>query len=74
MTIQTIARDNAILRVAGDIFPSATARLSLALRRRKAYNRTSAELSACSDRDLNDLGIARTDIPRLARDAANDAA
>ena len=39
--------------------------------RRKVYRVTLAELSALTDRDLNDLGIARTDITRLAREAAN---
>jgi uncharacterized protein YjiS (DUF1127 family) len=35
----------------------------------KRYNRTVSELSALSNRDLSDLGISRTDIPRLAREA-----
>lgn len=37
--------------------------------RQKAYRNTVFELSQCSDRDLNDLGIARCDIRRLARES-----
>jgi uncharacterized protein YjiS (DUF1127 family) len=33
------------------------------------YNRTVSELKSLTDRDLADLGISRSDIPRLARDA-----
>ena len=33
------------------------------------YSRTVAELEGLSNRDLADLGIARSDIPRLAREA-----
>ncbi|MFO1032628.1 MAG: DUF1127 domain-containing protein [Hyphomicrobiales bacterium] len=36
----------------------------------KRYNRTVAELSALTNRELSDLGIARTDIQRVAREAA----
>ena len=38
--------------------------------RRKSFHQTVHELSYCSDRDLSDLGIARCDIRRLAREAA----
>ncbi len=34
------------------------------------YSRTVSELGSLTDRDLADLGIARCDIPRLAREAA----
>lgn len=34
------------------------------------YNRTIEELSALSTRDLDDLGIARSDIRRLAHETA----
>lgn len=34
------------------------------------YNRTVTELEALSNRDLADLGISRSDIYRLAREAA----
>jgi uncharacterized protein YjiS (DUF1127 family) len=35
----------------------------------KRYSRTVSELQALSNRELADLGIARTDISRIARDA-----
>lgn len=38
--------------------------------RRQAYRRTLAELQACSDRDLADLGFHRSELPRIAREAA----
>ena len=37
---------------------------------RRAYNQAAYELSALSDRDLADIGVARCDIPSIARDAA----
>ncbi len=36
----------------------------------KRYSRTMQELESLSNRELADLGIARVDIPRLAREAA----
>lgn len=36
----------------------------------KRYNRTVSELNALSNRELSDLGIARADITRVAREAA----
>ena len=35
----------------------------------KRYTRTLQELEALSSRELADLGISRSDIPRLAREA-----
>jgi uncharacterized protein YjiS (DUF1127 family) len=35
--------------------------------RRSRYKRTFAELSRMTDHELNDIGIARYDIPRIAR-------
>jgi uncharacterized protein YjiS (DUF1127 family) len=35
----------------------------------KRYNRTVSELAALSNRELSDLGIARGDISRIAREA-----
>ncbi|MCB8820480.1 DUF1127 domain-containing protein [Microvirga rosea] len=40
------------------------------IRAYKLYRTTVRELAQLSDRDLADLGIARFDIPRLARDAS----
>lgn len=42
--------------------------------RYQKYRQCIRELSACSDRDLNDLGIARSDIKRLAREARDGVA
>lgn len=39
--------------------------------RRAIYLQTHGELSALSDRDLNDLGLSRADIPAIARQAAD---
>jgi uncharacterized protein YjiS (DUF1127 family) len=44
--------------------------LRAALRRRRVYNKTYRELSALTSRELEDLGIARSMIRRLAMDAA----
>lgn len=41
-----------------------------ALHRRRVYLQTLQELGALSDRDLADLGLARTDLPMVAREAA----
>lgn len=35
-----------------------------------AYQQTVRELSALTNRDLNDLGISRNDIQKIARDAS----
>lgn len=47
--------------------------LRRAQERRKVYKDTFHELSQLTDRDLADLGIPRSNIGRLAREAANDA-
>lgn len=39
-------------------------------RRRRAYLDTLAELQALSQRELADIGLAREDLPRVAREAA----
>lgn len=39
---------------------------------RAAYRQTFDELSALSARELNDLGIARSDISRISREAASE--
>jgi uncharacterized protein YjiS (DUF1127 family) len=41
-----------------------------AFARRRVYNRTYAELNALSTRELDDLGISRSMISRLAYEAA----
>ncbi len=49
---------------------SILATISTALERRRRENRTFRELAMLSERDLNDLGISRADIRRIAREAA----
>ena len=39
-------------------------------KRRAVYSRTVRELQALSDRDLADLGFHRSEIPRIAQEAA----
>ncbi len=51
-------------------FSGIFARISEALARRRVYNRTYAELSQLSTRELDDLGISRSMISRLAHEAA----
>lgn len=41
-----------------------------AIRQRRIYERTVAELNSLTDRELNDLGISRFSIPELARESA----
>ncbi|WP_071674512.1 DUF1127 domain-containing protein [Nioella nitratireducens] len=41
--------------------------------RRAVYNRTVYELQALSNRDLADLGFHRSEIPQIARQAADQA-
>jgi uncharacterized protein YjiS (DUF1127 family) len=41
--------------------------------RSRAYHQTVSELEMLSDRDLADIGVARSDIPAIARDAAKAA-
>ena len=44
------------------------ARLHTGLRQRRAYAELLAELNRLSDRELLDIGIARADIPAIARE------
>jgi uncharacterized protein YjiS (DUF1127 family) len=39
------------------------------IRRWQRYNRTVSELNNLSNRELADLGLTRSDIPRVAREA-----
>lgn len=49
---------------------SIVARLSDKITRRRVYNKTHAELSQLSTRELDDLGISRSMISRLSYEAA----
>ena len=44
--------------------------VKLSAENRRIYNRTVAELSGLSDRELADLGINRFSIPQIAHEAA----
>ena len=46
------------------------AQIVTAIRQRRIYDRTIAELSALTDRELNDLGVSRFGITELARESA----
>tara|TARA_R110002096_G_scaffold22170_12_gene71647 strand:+ start:13459 stop:13674 length:216 start_codon:yes stop_codon:yes gene_type:complete len=54
----------------GDRFASLRTTLIAAAQRRKKYNQVFNELSALSNRDLADIGIARRNIPDIARQSA----
>lgn len=54
----------------GERFASFRATLAERAAQRRAYRSTLAELDALTDRDLSDLGFARADVGRLARQAA----
>lgn len=71
-----VTRSNSGLDVVLDagrsIFHQKRDQIRQALAKRKVYRATLSELSALSDRDLNDLGISRSNIKRLALEAAYD--
>ncbi len=52
------------------LFVSFFAELRDSIARRRVYNKTYAELSQLSSRELDDLGISRSMISRLAYEAA----
>ena len=70
----TITQSSTVLDVVLDagrtFFNQKRTQIQTALAKRKVYHATHSELSALSDRDLQDLGILRGDINRLAREAA----
>ncbi len=51
-------------------FDRLTAFISASVRQRRVYAQTLTELTALSDRELNDLGISRLAIPEIAHEAA----
>ena len=53
-----------------DRFSGLFAGVSAAIQRRRVYTQTIDELRSLSDRDLNDLGIHRSLIATVAREAA----
>ena len=63
---------DAVLDAGRTIFHQKRDQMRLALAKRKVYRATLFELSVLSDRDLIDLGISRSNIKRLAMEAAYD--
>ena len=61
-----------VLNACRTIFHQKRDKMRQALARRKVYRATLSELSALSDRDLKDLGIPRSNINRIAMEAAYD--
>ena len=61
-----------VLNAGRTIFHQKRDQIRKALTKRKVYRATLSELSALTDRDLNDLGIPRSNIKRLAMEAAYD--
>ena len=64
---------NALRRLRAYVSILRASEITAAARRAK-YRETFSELSASSDRDLNDIGIARSDIRRLAMEESLKAA
>jgi uncharacterized protein YjiS (DUF1127 family) len=52
------------------LFTGLLARLKTAMAQRGLYSRTLTELSQLNDRELADLGLSRSDIARVAHEAA----
>ena len=61
-----------VLDAGRSIFHQKRDQMRQALAKRKVYRATLFELSALSDHDLKDLGIPRSNIKRLAMEAAYD--
>lgn len=53
-------------------FKTETLRLRAAWQQHRLYRRTLAEMRALSDRELADLGLNRTELRRVAREAVRD--
>jgi len=69
--INDFARPGLLARL-GDKIATELQTLRQGLHRRAVFRSTYCELSALSDRDLADIGVARGEIARLALDAAKD--
>lgn len=52
------------------LFQGLRASVAKGLQQRAVYNQTTRELQALTNRELADLGIHRSEIPRIAADAA----
>ncbi len=71
-----VTRSNSGLDVVLDagrsIFHQKLDQIRQALAKRRVYRATFSELAALTDRDLRDLGIPRSNIKRIAKEAAYD--
>lgn len=63
---------DAVLETGRTVFRQTCDQLRRARARRTVYVDTYQELAALSNRDLRDIGIARSNIKRLAWEAAHD--
>lgn len=70
MTNATITRTVAARPAANGLFAALRRSVQDRLAKRAVYLRTLNELQACSDRDLADLGFARSELTKVARDSA----
>lgn len=68
-TTQESWRSVALLDTSRRIFHQKLDQMRAAQVRRRTYSATVSELESLADRDLSDLGIARSDIKRLAMEA-----
>lgn len=73
MIAQDSGRSAPVLDTLRRRFGTALADIAAWRARRALYRQTFVELSTLTDRDLADLGFARCDIPRIARDASQGA-
>ncbi|MGJ8628741.1 MAG: DUF1127 domain-containing protein [Sulfitobacter sp.] len=71
-TTRVNSRLDIILDACRTFFQQKSDQMRNSMVKRKIYRATYAELSTLSDRDLRDLGIARSNIKRLAMEAAYD--
>lgn len=71
-----VARSNSgldvVLGAGRSIFHQKRDQIRQALAKRRVYRATFSELAALTDRELRDLGIPRSNIKRLAMEAAYD--
>lgn len=71
-TISSTRRLDVVLDAGRTIFQQKRDQMTQALATRKVYRKTFFELSTLTDRDLQDLGISRSNIKRIAMEAAYD--
>lgn len=69
-TLRIISRLDVIFDASRKFFQHKMDQMRDALAKRKVYRATFYEISALTDRDLKDLGIARSNIKRLSLEAA----